>query len=132
MDYGNNENCRLDEVKHLRKEYLKLPKQAFKCKLSGIKAPSNGSFPIDVCAQFNDMVMDKEFDVKVVNVDGEGVVEVSLVERNERNVLTFDVAKTLIDSGLASQAKSTTQGMYAYCSLDSQLVFVIFILSCFD
>lgn len=89
---------------------MKLPKQAFKCKLSGIEPPLNGNFPVDVCARFNDMVMDKEFDVKFIKIDDDGIAEVSLTEKNDRNVMMFDVAKTLIDSGMVLPKKSVSKG----------------------
>lgn len=92
---------------------MKLPKQAIPCKLSGIELPPNG-FPVDVCAQFNDMVMDKEFNMTFVDVDLQGVSEAALVEKNDRNVMTFDVARTLIESGMASEQKIPTNGMCQY------------------
>ena len=111
VDYGNDEQCRADELKHLKKEYLKLPKQAFKCKLSGIEIPASGSFSLDACKKFNDMVIDKEFTISIIQIDSDGCAEVSLVEKNDSNVARFDAAEVLVESGLASQAKSSFTGM---------------------
>ena len=102
----------MDEVKYLRKEYLKLPKQAFKCKLAGIEKPPGNALPTDVCAQFNDMVMDKEFNIRFVSIDSQSICEVSLVENNDRNVVTFDAAKVLIDSGMVQPLRMLNKGCY--------------------
>ena len=102
----------MDEVKYLRKEYLKLPKQAFKCRLAGIEKPSGGDLPSDVCARFNDMVMDKEFNIMFVSIDSQRICEVSLVENNDRNVVTFDAAKVLIDSGMVEPLRMLSKGIW--------------------
>ena len=101
----------MDEVKYLRKEYLKLPKQAFKCRLAGIEKPG-GDLPSDVCARFNDMVMDKEFNIMFVSIDSQRICEVSLVENNDRNVVTFDAAKVLIDSGMVEPLRMLSKGIW--------------------
>ena len=41
MDYGNSESRPWSVVKTLRKEFLKLPRQAIQCKLAGVE-PING------------------------------------------------------------------------------------------
>ena len=117
MDYGNEEKCRLDEIKHLRKEYLKLPKQAFKCRLAGIQAPNDGNLPLDVCARFNDMVIDKEFNITFDSIDPKGICEVSLVENNDRNVLTFDAAKVLIDADMVEPVRKLSKGVLCHQSI---------------
>lgn len=119
VDYGNEEQCRADELKHLRKEYLKLPKQGIKCKLAAIQAPASGSFPADVSARFNEMVMDKEFNLTFIAVDSNGFNKVSLIEKNDTNVMTFDVAKSLIESGMVSKVTATSKGNYCMIHVKS-------------
>ena len=86
-------------MKHLKKEYVKLPRQAFKCKLSGVRPEDHIQFSTDARNKFGEIVLDKEFVLTVVDVDTEGCVSVALIERNARNVVSVDVAKTLADAG---------------------------------
>ena len=91
---------------------MKLPKQAFKCKLADIQAPGGGTdLPPDSCAQFNDMVIDKEFKITIIGIDSQGVFQVSLIENNDRNVVTFDAAKVLVDSDLVEPLRKLSKGL---------------------
>ena len=96
----------MDELKHLKKEYMKLPKQSFKCKLAGIQQTNQGSPSGEACTKFNDIVIDREFNLTVVDLDVSGSYKVHLVEQNPRNLITLDVSKTLIDAGLVEPENS--------------------------
>eukprot|EP00794_Sanderia_malayensis_P004854 gene4854-5491_t len=113
VDYGNDDECNLSSLKQLKKEYLKLPKQAFKCRLFGIQPIDNmGTFSLLACTKFIDLVLEREFNLTIVSKQPDGSMEVNLVECNSRNIATFDVAKAMIDSGLAEPqtAISGTKG----------------------
>ena len=89
-----------------------MPRQGIKCKLAAIQAPASGSFSADVSARFNEMVMDKEFNLTFIAVDSNGFNKVSLIEKNDTNVMTFDVAKSLVESGLVSKVAAVSKGKY--------------------
>ena len=61
------------------------------------------------------MVMDKEFNLTFIAVDSNGFNKVSLIEKNDTNVMTFDVAKSLIESGLVSKVTASSKGNYYPC-----------------
>ena len=61
VDYGNMETVEIKDLKILRDEFLEYPKFALRCGLIGDVAS-----PVD----FESNVMDKEFDLKVVGMNG--------------------------------------------------------------
>ncbi len=109
VDYGNDDECAIDVLKHLKKEYLKLPKQAFKCTLNGIQRMELGIFSAEANSKFTEVVLDKEFNLTTVKVTY-SVVHVNLVEQNERNIATLDVAKILVEGGYAEPVRTNLSG----------------------
>ncbi|XP_065670678.1 uncharacterized protein LOC100210185 [Hydra vulgaris] len=107
VDYGNSESKALNELKPLRKEFIKLPKQAVECRLAGIK-PLNGTsqmFSQAACEKFEELTMDKELLMNVLDFS-DGVYSVELYEfSNSHNVIN-----QLISSGLV--AKTTQKKDY--------------------
>ena len=90
IDYGNSETLPLSRLKVLNSKFQNLPSQAIECSLSGnFKGSSDDKFV--------ELVLEKEFSAKVLNING-GVALVDLVSKDTNqsvcNILTKESASS--------------------------------------
>ena len=90
IDYGNSETLSLSRLKVLNSKFQNLPSQAIECSLSGnFKGASD--------EKFVELVSEKEFSAKVLNING-GVAVVDLVSKDTNqsvcNILSKESASS--------------------------------------
>ena len=90
IDYGNSETLPLSRLRVLNSKFQNLPSQAIECSLSGnFKGSSDDKFV--------ELVLEKEFSAKVLNING-GVALVDLVSKDTNqsvcNILTKESASS--------------------------------------
>ncbi|XP_078245693.1 tudor domain-containing protein 1 isoform X2 [Pogona vitticeps] len=78
VDYGNCEEITLDKVRQISSAFMKLPFQAIKCCLSGIR-PTNKEWTTEAVARLNMCTAGKKLQAKVVSVSAD-TTEIELTD----------------------------------------------------
>uniref|UniRef100_A0A6I8PB24 Tudor domain-containing protein 1 n=1 Tax=Ornithorhynchus anatinus TaxID=9258 RepID=A0A6I8PB24_ORNAN len=104
VDYGNFEILNLSRLCPMSPNLFKLPVQAIKCSLAGVKSPSK-TWTLEAISMMKKLVQNKMITVKVVDKKDNS----SLVELMDTSVNpSISINKCLIDAGIADMTAMLT------------------------
>ena len=82
VDYGNEDWTTAESIRPIKKKFLTLPRQAFKCSLQGVDCEA-GDWPIDCSNSFEDMTMDKNLVGKITTKKSGGLHKIYLIDDSD-------------------------------------------------
>ncbi|CAI5775017.1 Tudor domain containing 1 [Podarcis lilfordi] len=97
VDYGNCEEVTLDKIRQITSTFMKLPFQAIKCSLSGVR-PINKEWTAEATTTLETFTAGKKIQARVVSLTRNGV-EVELIDNSESGPIV--ISEYLIKNNLA-------------------------------